>query len=413
MNKRVPRPDVKTRKCYPWKTSANRALCSLSDTLDCDPESSVDQIANDALGALAGGRAAEVEEAVHELNRQADQRLDDPRLHDIDDHFVELGGDDEDAGEEGGDDGPGEEGDDGGEGEAGELLPPPDFDAAWARANAERVNEVLENVCDIGAGRWHMNWARKRDHLERFFAEVINVRWQRGRQARLVEAGFPKSRIIFWRKKCWGDSSWRPWASGRAHGQHLKFNRIEQGEIEALLVDQMTEGIQITPRSVLDAMPEVSARRHNAREVFRINVVSVYRYMKRAGFSCRRAHAKRRSDGTDAEIEEFVARLKQILSEVPLDFVIGWSTVPRGGSCRMTTWAKRGSKDVQIKHNLNHKDVQIKHNLNHKMNFTVLAFITAALRKLPLQLIAKGKMKRSEAGFGEVGEDWTTHADSG
>jgi hypothetical protein len=95
--------------------------------------------------------------------------------------------------------------------------------------------------------------------------------------------------------------------------------------------------------------------------------------------------------------------MRDILASTDADTVINcdetcWWYLPQG----LTTWAKKGAKDVKIYHDM-----------NDKANFTVLAFITAQRKKLGLQFIAHGKTGRSERSFGDVGTNFTSHTESG
>jgi hypothetical protein len=134
-------------------------------------------------------------------------------------------------------------------------------------------------------------------------------------------------------------------------------------------------------------------------------VSSIGNLMHRLRFTPRVAHVQRRYEvGLDAEAA-FQAEVAQILCDPGFDrsSVINMDeTAIRLHGGRNVTWAKVGADGVWIGSPSNPKDC-----------FTVVAACTADGQKLPLTFVAKGKTVRCHEGFGDVGEHWIAHTESG
>jgi hypothetical protein len=261
-------------------------------------------------------------------------------------------------------------------------------------------------VRNLSFGRPHIDYARRKGHLECVFTVIFPVVFggHRGELLRrLVDGGIKKSTVYDWYKKWKADRSWRPWDFYKSRGEHnLLFSEDERSEVCEELASMMEKGKMINEPQVCEIMVKIW-QIHHPDEEFRVSRPSVYRFLHRCGFGQRRPHAKRRPDVSPIDYDNFVARMKTIFSGNDLHYIINcdetcWWFLPHG----LTTWAKRGSKDVKLYHRM-----------NEKQNFTAVASITAANEKLPMQFIAKGKTRRADRGFGEVGENPTTHTLSG
>jgi hypothetical protein len=128
-------------------------------------------------------------------------------------------------------------------------------------------------------------------------------------------------------------------------------------------------------------------------------------FKERNRFRSRRAHYKRRPTTDPAIAAAGIDEIQQLIATAPdLDRVVNcdetcWRVYPNA----LKTWAPCGSDNVQVTIGGNDKD-----------SFTALCSITAARRKLPMVMIAKGKTTRAEhSQLGDVEPHVAMHSESG
>jgi hypothetical protein len=131
----------------------------------------------------------------------------------------------------------------------------------------------------------------------------------------------------------------------------------------------------------------------------------IHDFKKRHKLSSRRFHLRRRDRANSShDTADWVDKITDLLNTVPHEYIINcdetaWRVVPNG----LLTWAPVGADGVSV--GLNASD---------KESITVLASITAARTKLPLQFIAKGRTVRAERNqLGDIEYHETTHSESG
>jgi hypothetical protein len=113
--------------------------------------------------------------------------------------------------------------------------------------------------------------------------------------------------------------------------------------------------------------------------------VSHERTAHRLGLSRRRAHGKKRPAPNEERKAAFLEEIRQLLRTVPREDVINADE----SAFLLYRWARRGAEGVQIPIYG-----------NEKLTYTVMVAITAALTKLPIQVIVRGKAARAETALG-------------
>ena len=218
--------------------------------------------------------------------------------------------------------------------------------------------------------------------------------------------GVPVSTLYSWLSKWRVNPDWRPWKSDKRL-QHRIFSDKEEEALSCYIINNyITPGILFTNEDFKALAVQAYLEKYrDAEEIpeFQASDGFVTGFKKRNHFSTRRAHAKRRPTRTSTYDDTFHAYLSEILANNDNECVINvdetfWRVVP--GDLR--TWGEKGADSVQIHPNGGEKD-----------GVTVVAAITAAGTKLPLQIIATGKTSLSEKQLGDVAHHITAHSRKG
>ena len=255
-------------------------------------------------------------------------------------------------------------------------------------------------------GRPHRDYQRHARVLDEIFTNFFpNLSDQTVSECH-KKFGIPASTLYFWLGKWKTNAQWRPWASDKRL-QHRIFDDNEEAAISSYIIDNyIVPGILFTNEDFKALAAQ--AYREKFKDVeempdFHMSDGFVTGFKKRNHFATRRAHAKRRPTKTSTYDDSFRARLSEILATHDRESVINvdetfWRVVPSD----LRTWGQRGADSVQIHPNGDEKD-----------GITVMAAITAAGTKLPLQIIAPGKTGLVERRLGDVGYHMVTHSPKG
>ena len=210
-----------------------------------------------------------------------------------------------------------------------------------------------------------------------------------------TELGIPQSTLYRWRDTSKRDPEWRPWKTNKRN-QHRIFTDAEETSMCDFICRNFLEpGILFTnqdfKRIALDAWLEKYRDSDNDCR-FEASDGFVTKFKKRHGFTSRRAHHKRRSTTDQQYVEQFMSTMKEILATKDPERIINadetfWRTIPGD----MRTWGKRGSQNIQFHAAGGDKD-----------GVTVVAAISAARTKLPLQIIATGRTDRCLSQLGDT-----------
>lgn len=220
------------------------------------------------------------------------------------------------------------------------------------------------------------------------------------------ETGFTKGRISQLSKLAKEDFNWA-YNKKKKNSNQTAFTLIEEKELKDLVETiYIKEGRQVSDRAFkniarqkwVDIHPELP-------ELIKFQSSNgfVHRFKKRHRFTSRRGHVKRRSNINIEEGNKFIAEVKEIMENSDHNHILNvdetcWLLMPK----HLETWAHIGAESVPIY-------TQV----DPKKKVTVVATITAAGKKLPLQIITCGTTERVEKNIPDSTSIWKSHSKNG
>jgi hypothetical protein len=217
----------------------------------------------------------------------------------------------------------------------------------------------------------------------------------------------PRSTIFFWKVKWRMDHEWRPWHLDN-HGRHNKIftNEQELAIVDEILVRYIAKSQLFSSHTFRTIIMRHAQEAGYSPDQVKCSNHFIASFKKRHRLASRRFHLRRRNQARSGpETAEWIEAMRQLLFSVAdHNHIINcdetaWQVVPNG----MLTWAPVGADGVSVELNANEKET-----------ITVLASITAARTKLPLQFVAKGRTTRAERSqCGDLENHEVTHSDSG
>jgi hypothetical protein len=258
----------------------------------------------------------------------------------------------------------------------------------------------------------HRDYNRRRKELEPLFAcdfpDVDDGATDMGAIGH--QAKIPQTTLYRWHRNWRQDPEWRPWGRKvRDDPPRRIFSDEEEAALREFIIENyVVPGALFTnadfQRIAMDAYL-MKYKDSDTPPPFNCSKGFIKDFKSRNSFSSRRAHYKRRpkreAGFMDAWMEEMRTSLETVSS---LDRVVNcdetcWKVYPDG----LRTWMPTGSDHVTI---------SIEG--NEKRSFTALCSITAARRKLPMIMIAKGKTSRVEQSqLGDIQPHVAMHSGSG
>jgi hypothetical protein len=224
------------------------------------------------------------------------------------------------------------------------------------------------------------------------------------------ETKIPQATLYRWHKNWQNDRDWRPWGR-KTHEDPPRriFSDEEETALrEFIIANYVTPGTLFTDDDFRRIAMNAFLLKHKDSEKpppFNCSKGFIKDFKVRNSFSSRRAHYKRRpkreSMTQDAWMEEMRTLMKTVSNP---DRVVNcdetcWKVYPDG----LKTWMPSGSDHVATSIGG-----------DEKQSFTALCSITAARRKLPMVMIAKGKTSRVERSqLGDIEPHTAVHSASG
>lgn len=235
------------------------------------------------------------------------------------------------------------------------------------------------------------------DQLEMLFAggmlnAIMNTMGGRAMLSR--QTGVPEATLSRWRDKVRDDRDWRPWRPRVIHADRRTL--LSRGELAALSQwlrenPEVEEGMM----TALDFLPVLRTwweQTHPGGNWPGCHIRTARRIGHRLGLAWRRAHPKTRPTADEDRKSAFLEEIRELLRSVPKTDVINADEAAfllyMTGFYR---WARRGIQGVQIPTAG-----------NQKLTYTVMVAVTAALTKLPIRVIVKGKTTRAERALGDA-----------
>jgi hypothetical protein len=237
------------------------------------------------------------------------------------------------------------------------------------------------------------------DHLERgMFAAISRA------------SGIPESTLRSWRQHARDDLDWRPWHTQWGQGSRIFSDEKESEMANYIRANFLEPGLLFGDSDFkLLALQQWAAKVSDFKTMperdFLCSACFVADFKRRNGFSSRVFHYKRRPETTDPiRVQNWIQEIQSLLEREDHDRILNcdetsWLLYPRG----LLTWSDRGATSVHVHIGGDEKEC-----------FTATATITASGKKLPLQILAKGKTARVQATqLGNVADHWCDHSPSG
>ena len=221
-----------------------------------------------------------------------------------------------------------------------------------------------------------------------------------------TKIGIPLPTLYRWRDKSRNTPDWRPWKSEKRNQHRIFTDQEETAMCDFIVKNFLEPGILFTNQDFKRIAANAWLEKHRGSDTprrFEASDGFVTKFKKRHGFSTRRAHQKKRSPSDQCYMENFLATMKELLATKDPERIVNadetfWRTIPGD----MRTWGRRGSQNIQFHACGCDKD-----------GVTVLAAITAARTKLPLQIIAAGKTDRCLNQLGDTAHHLRAYSENG
>jgi hypothetical protein len=230
------------------------------------------------------------------------------------------------------------------------------------------------------------------------------------------EMHVPLTTIRNWYRKLKLDPEWAPWQTFRGDANRVFTIDEEENILNYITKEYFQKDLYFDDeefRSVafmwyfdkIDAMK--TEEEHEAfidRHQFHCSNGFIYDFKKMHRLSSRRARFSRRSPVNQIKRNQWIDGINKLIKEVGDENVVNcdetqWLLFARG----LLTWRDKGAENVHLKIRGSEKE-----------GITVLAAMTASLKKLPLLFIAKGKTNAVHGTqIGDVTPHWVDHTTSG
>ena len=251
------------------------------------------------------------------------------------------------------------------------------------------------------------DYARHRSRLEILFEREFVPEPTGAKMMHLSRnMGIPAATLYRWRDKWRQNPDWRPWNTKKKEEHRIFTDAEEIGISDFIVKNYLVPGRLFTnsdfKQIAMDAWLEKNRDNDNIVP-FEASDGFVTGFKKRNHFTTRRAHQKRRCPTSQEHVGVFIDTMRELMATKDHERIINadetfWRTVP--GDLR--TWGRRGSQGIQL-----HADG------SEKEGITVLAAVSAARTKLPLQIIASGKTERCEQQLGDTAHHLKAHSKKG